>query len=299
MQPYKHVVLVGPTGSGKSALALDIARHNGDFEIVSVDAMCVYHGMDVGTAKPTPTERQEVPHHLIDIVEPSDDYSLARFQADCRAAVDDIDGRGKRALLVGGTGLYVRAAVDGLDVPPRFPELRAVIEDEQDTGALYERLRQADPRAATKMLPNNRRRIVRALEVCEGSGRTFSSFGPGLDAYPPTAFRLIGLWPPRAALAARLEARFAAMLESGFVQEVRALARRPGGLGRTARQALGYRQLLEHVEDGRTLDACVAEAVRATVQFARRQRVWFRRDPRIAWYPSDVEPAAMRGAPDW
>jgi tRNA dimethylallyltransferase len=193
----------------------------------------------------------------------------------------------------------VRAAVDGLDVPPRFPEIKAALETEADTQALYARLVAVDAQAATKMLPNNRRRIVRALEVCEGSGRPFSSFGPGLDAYRPTPFRLVGLWPSRATLAVRLDARFAAMLDAGFVAEVRALARRAEGVSRTARQALGYRQLFEHVETGRDLGDCVAEAVKATVQFARRQRVWFRRDPRIAWLPADIEPRALVGTADW
>jgi tRNA dimethylallyltransferase len=136
------------------------------------------------------------------------------------------------------------------------------------------------------MEPSNRRRIIRALEVCVGSGRRFSSYGPGLDAYRPTPFRLIGLWPSRAAVAERIARRFAAMLDAGLVDEVRTLAARPQGLSRTARQALGYRQLLENVEDGRPLDECVNEAIAATVRFARRQRSWFRRDPRIAWLPA-------------
>jgi tRNA dimethylallyltransferase len=279
--PFRHVAIVGPTGSGKSALALRLARADNAFEIVSVDAMCVYRRMDIGTAKPTPAERAEVAHHLIDIVDPSDDYSLTRFQDDCAAAVRDVEQRGKRALLVGGTGLYVRAAVDGLDVPPRYPDVKETLEAESDTAALYARLVTLDAQAATKMEPNNRRRIIRALEVCVGSGRPFSSFGPGLDTYRPTPFRLIGLWPRREELKPRLEARFAAMLDAGFVDEVRRLAR--DEMSRTARQALGYRQILEHVERDRPLDECLDEAVRATVQFARRQRVWFRRDPRIAW----------------
>jgi tRNA dimethylallyltransferase len=281
LPPFRHIAIVGPTGSGKSALAMRLARADAAFEIVSVDAMCVYRGMDVGTAKPSARDRAEVPHHLIDVVDPADDYSLTRFQDDCAAAVRDIEQRGKRALLVGGTGLYVRAAVDGLDVPPRFPEVREELESEPDTQALYARLEALDPQAATKMEPTNRRRVIRALEVCVGSGRPFSSFGPGLDAYRPTPFRQIGLWPGREGSAQRLRDRFAAMLDAGLVEEVRALSLNE--ISRTARQALGYRQLLEHVEAGRSLNECVDEAVRATVQFARRQRVWFRRDPRIAW----------------
>lgn len=278
---------------------MHLARANRDFEIVSVDALCVYRGMDIGTAKPSEADRRVVAHHLVDIVEPSEEYSLTRFGQDCAEAVRAIEERGKRALLVGGTGLYVRAAVDGLNVPPRYPDVRAGLEAEPDTAALYDRLRALDPQAATKMLPSNRRRIVRALEVCEGSGRPFSSFGPGLDAYPPTRFRLIGLWPSRLALAQRLRSRFSAMVDGGLVEEVRALAAAPGGLSRTARQGLGYRQVLAHVEGGRPLDECVDDAIRATINFARRQRVWFRRDPRIAWLPADIDPGMISGTADW
>lgn len=278
-------------------MAMAIAQANREFEIVSVDAMCVYRGMDIGTAKPTAADRNDVRHHLVDVVDPSEDYSLPLFQADCAAAVNDIETRGKRALLVGGTGLYVRAAVDGLDVPPRFPDVVAELETEPDTAALHARLVAADPHAATKMEPNNRRRVVRALEVCIGSGRPFSSYGPGLDAYGPTPFRLVGVWPSRTGLTQRLESRFAAMMEAGFLDEVRTLAARD--VSRTARQALGYRQLFEHVESGRPLADCVEEAVRATVQFARRQRVWFRRDPRVAWLDGGCDLRALAGRQDW
>ncbi|MBA2609306.1 MAG: tRNA (adenosine(37)-N6)-dimethylallyltransferase MiaA [Actinobacteria bacterium] len=295
----RHIALVGPTGSGKSQLAMRLARASSDFEIVSVDAMCVYRGMDIGTAKPTVAERTEVPHHLIDVVDPSDDYTLARFQTDCAAAVRDIEAREKRALLVGGTGLYVRAAVDGLSVPPQFPDVREELEAEPDTNALFARLETLDPPAAAKMLPNNRRRVVRALEVCIGSGRPFSSFGPGLDSYGPTPFRLVGLWLGRAELAVRLEQRFGSMIDAGLVDEARALADRPGGVSRTARQALGYRQVFEHVEGGRPLRECVDEAVQATIRFARRQRVWFRRDPRIAWIGADIDQATLVGGQHW
>lgn len=292
-------MLLGPTGSGKSRLAMNLARANPEFEIVSVDAMCVYREMDIGTAKPTAADRAAVPHHLVDIVDPSDDYTLARFQTDCATAVRDVEARGKRALLVGGTGLYVRAAVDGLSVPPQFPDVRAALEAEPDTAALFARLEALDPLASTKMLPTNRRRIVRALEVCEGSGRPFSSYGPGLDKYAPTSFRLIGLWPGRAELSERLDQRFRSMIKAGLVDEVRALSERRDVVSRTARQALGYRQVFEHVEDARPLVECVDEAITATVRFARRQRVWFRRDPRIAWLNSDIDLAALAGAQHW
>jgi tRNA dimethylallyltransferase len=274
-----------------------IARTNPDFEIVSVDAMCVYRGMDVGTAKPTTRERDEVAHHLVDIVEPCDDYTVSRFQTDCAQAVRAIEQRGKRALLVGGTGLYVRAALDGLSVPPQFPDVRAALEADADTAALHARLVALDPNAAAKMEPTNRRRVVRALEVCIGSGRPFSSYGPGLDTYRPTTFRLIGLWPSRTGMAEAITRRFARMLDDGFVAEVERLAQSP--VSRTARQALGYRQLFEHVEGGRPLDECVAEAVSATVRFARRQRAWFRRDPRIAWVEPQVDLARAVCRQNW
>jgi tRNA dimethylallyltransferase len=177
--------------------------------------------------------------------------------------------------------------------------VRAALEAEPVTAALFARLEQVDPVAATKMLPTNRRRIVRALEVTEGSGRPFSTYGPGLDAYGPTPFRLLGLWPGRMALAERLDARFRAMIDGGFLDEVRALAARPAGVSRTARQALGYSQVFAHVEGGRPLDHCIDEAVRATIRFARRQRVWFRRDPRIAWINADIDGAVVAGGQHW
>jgi tRNA dimethylallyltransferase len=274
-----------------------LARGNDAFEIVSIDAMCVYRGMDIGTDKPSPEDRAAVSHHLIDIVDPSDDYTVARFQNDCAQAVRAIEQRGKRALLVGGTGLYVRAAVDGLSVPPQFPDVKAALEAEPDTAGLYARLRDLDPEAATKIEPNNRRRVVRALEVCIGAGRPFSSYGPGIDTYRPTPFRLVGLWPGRASMVERISARFTRMLDAGFVEEVERLAK--GDVSRTARQALGYRQLFAHVEEGVALDECVDEAVTATVRFARRQRAWFRRDPRIAWFPPDIDLAGVARRQNW
>ena len=285
----RHVALVGPTASGKSALALAAARARPDLEIVTVDSMQVYRGMDVGTAKPTPAERDEVPHHLVDVVDPDEEYTVARYQRDVAAVLDDLVARGRRGLLVGGTALYLRAAVDDLEIPGRFPEARAELEAEPDTSALHARLAELDPVAAGRMEPGNRRRIVRALEVTVGSGRPFSSYGPGLDEHPPTDVVLTGLRLPRPVLDGRIEARYAAQLEAGFVDEVRTLAARPAGLGRTARQALGYRELLGHVEAGVPLEEAVDEAVTRTRRFARRQERWFRRDPRIRWFEPPAE----------
>jgi len=281
------VALVGPTASGKSALALAAARARPGVELVSVDSMAVYRGMDIGTDKPTPAERAAVPYHLLDLVEPSEEFTVQRFQAAADAALADIAARGGRALLVGGTGLYLRAVVDRLRIPGRWPALSAALDAEAGrpggTARLHAELARLDPAAAARIEPGNRRRVVRALEVTRGSGRPFSSFGPGLEAYPPTPVVLVGLRLDPARHDARIEARFTGLLERGLLEEVRALAAAPGGLARTARQALGYRELLAHLEEGVPLETAVAEALRRTRAFARRQWAWFRRDPRIRW----------------
>ncbi|HUY20873.1 MAG TPA: tRNA (adenosine(37)-N6)-dimethylallyltransferase MiaA [Acidimicrobiales bacterium] len=299
----RHVALVGPTASGKSALALDLARRRPEAELVSVDSMGVYRGMDIGTAKPTAAERAEVPYHLLDLVGPDEEFTVRRFQDAARAALTAIEGRGHRALLVGGTGLYLRAVVDRLAVPGRWPAVAAELREEADRPGglerLYARLAALDPVAAARTEPGNDRRVVRALEVTLGSGRPFSSFGPGLEAYPPTPFVLVGVRPDAASLDARIEARFRRLLDDGLLEEVRALSRLPGGLSRTARQALGYRELLAHVEHGVPLDQAVDEAIRRTRAFARRQWAWFRRDPRIHWLdPDDDPPAQLLGVWD-
>jgi tRNA dimethylallyltransferase len=288
--PARHIALVGTTASGKSSLALAAARARPDLEIVSVDSMQVYRGMDIGTAKPTPAERAEVRHHLLDVADPSEDYAVARFQSDAREAIAAIEGRGGRALLVGGTGLYLRAVVDDLTIPGRWPHLRAELEAEAATAgaeALHRRLETLDPLAASRMEPTNARRVVRALEVTLGSGRPFSSFGPGLGRHRDTAVVLVGIALPPDVVAERIVRRYEAQLAAGFVDEVRALAGRPAGLSRTARQALGYKELLAHLAGELSLDEAVDLAVRRTRRFARRQRAWFRRDPRIRWIDPD------------
>ncbi|MDQ6946632.1 MAG: tRNA (adenosine(37)-N6)-dimethylallyltransferase MiaA [Actinomycetota bacterium] len=291
-----HLALVGPTASGKSALAMAVARRRDDVELVSVDSMQVYRGMDIGTAKPTLAEQAEVPCHLIDLADPGEDFSLARFQAAAAEVITGIEARRHRALLVGGTGLYLQALVDGLTLPGQWPEVRAGLEAEALTpagvGALHRRLSDTDPVAASRIEPANSRRIVRALEVTIGSGRPFSSFGPGLGAYPPSRFLLAGVWLPRQVVADRIAHRYVDQLASGFVAEVAALAARPGGLSRTARQALGYRELLDHLAGHSSLDDAVDLAVRRTGRFARRQRAWFRRDPRITWFGAARNPVA-------
>jgi tRNA dimethylallyltransferase len=284
-EPAPVVAIVGATASGKSALALAVAQQRGDVEIVSVDAMQVYRGMDIGTAKPTPAERSCVPHHLIDVADPSEDYAVARYQREARAALDDIARRGRRALLVGGTGLYLRAVVDNLEIPGQFPDVRATLDADPDTAALHARLLSLDPVAASRMEPTNRRRVLRALEVTIGSGRPFSSFGPGLDTYDPTPVPIIGLRVSRPVLDARIDARYDAQIAAGLLDEVRALHGRP--LSRTARQALGYKELLDHLDGRLPFDDAMALARLRTRRFARRQERWFRRDPRIRWVDGD------------
>jgi tRNA dimethylallyltransferase len=292
------LALVGPTASGKSALALAAAHALGDVEIVSVDSMQVYRGMDIGTAKPTMRERATVPHHLIDIADPDEEWSVARFQAAARAAVDDIGARSRRALLVGGTGLYVQAVVDPLTFPPQDLVVRAELADvactDDGRAAAYAELARLDPRAAERIEPGNTRRIVRALEVIRLTGEPFSSFGPGLQSYGDTVFPvvMVGIELPRPVLDDRIESRFAAMRDAGLVDEVRGLVAR-GGLSRSARQAIGYKEVLAHLDGEVSLDEAFDEAVRRTKRFARRQVRWFRRDPRITWLAVDENPCDL------
>lgn len=292
MSATRHAALVGTTASGKSALALELARRLGDVELISVDSMQVYRTLDVGTAKPTRAEQAEVRHHLLDLADPWERFTVARFQRAFRDALADVESRGRRALLVGGTGLYLRAVVDDLTLPGEYPEVRAQLEANPDTAALHTRLAELDPVAAGRMEPTNRRRVVRAMEVTLGSGRPFSSFGPGLETYPPTRFRLLGVELPAEVVAERIAARYHDQVAHGFVDEVRRLVADPRGLSPTARQALGYRELLEHVEGRLSRDEALELAIVRTRRFARRQRSWFRRDPRIDWHhapdPSDL-----------
>lgn len=283
------LAILGVTASGKSSLAMALARSRGDVELVSVDSMQVYQGMDIGTAKPTAAERAEVRHHVLDLVDPWETFDVASFQDAVRAALTDVAARGRRPVLVGGTGLYLRAVVDDLDIPGRFPDVVADLDAEPDTTALHARLAALDPLGASRMEPTNRRRVVRALEVTVGSGRPFSSFGPGLDAHPPSPVHLVGLWLPRTRVAARIEQRYRQQVADGFLDEVRRLAAGPP-LSHTAAQALGYRELLAHLRGESTFDDALAEAVTRTRQFARRQRVWFRKDPRITWLGADDDP---------
>jgi tRNA dimethylallyltransferase len=280
----RRVAVVGPTASGKSSVALAVAERLGDVELLSIDSMQVYRGMDIGTAKPTASERAAVRHHLIDLVEPSDEFAVAEFQRAYRAVLADLAARGKRAILVGGTGLYHRTVIDDLDLPGEWPAIRARLDGEAAAigpEPLHARLAGIDPTGAARMEPTNLRRIVRALEVCEGSGRPFSSFGPGLATYPPSPVTQIGLRWARAVQAERIERRVHQMMADGLLDEVRGLAER--GLSRTAAQALGYKELLAHLDGVCSLDEAVAHVITRTRQFAVRQLRWFQRDPRVQW----------------
>jgi tRNA dimethylallyltransferase len=291
----RHLALVGTTASGKSGLALEVARRRPGVELVSVDSMQVYRGMDIGTAKPSPAERAEIPHHLIDIADVSDRFTVARFATAAADVLAAIEERGHTAILVGGTGLYLQAALGDLSPPGEYPEVRAELEaraGRDGTEALHHRLAELDPVAAGRMEAGNTRRVVRALEVTLGAGVPFSSFGPGVKAFGAAdRFSVIGVWLPREVVAGRIARRVEAMVDAGLVDEVRLLA--AAGLGRTARQALGYKELLAHVEDGADLGGCVADVVARTRKFARRQRSWFRRDPRIRWHGTEEDPRRL------
>ncbi|HEV2426693.1 MAG TPA: tRNA (adenosine(37)-N6)-dimethylallyltransferase MiaA [Acidimicrobiales bacterium] len=289
-----RAALVGVTAAGKSALAHDVARATGAV-VLCLDSMTVYRHMDIATAKPTPAQRAEVDYRLLDLVDPDEEMSVAQFQREARAASDEALAAGRPVLYVGGTGLYVRAVLDDLEIPGTYPEVRARLEARAatDLPALYARLVELDPLAASRIEPANARRIVRALEVTEGAGRPFSSFGEGLRSYRDAATPQVGLDVGLAEVDARVAARFAAWMAGGLLDEVRALAARPAGLSRTARQAVGYKELLEHVEHGAALAECVAAAVAQTRRLARRQRRWFTRDPRVAWV-GDPEVARER-----
>jgi tRNA dimethylallyltransferase len=281
------VVVLGPTASGKSDVAMAAAGEVAGTEIVAVDAMQVYRGMDIGTAKPTAADQAAVRHHCLDLVAPTVEFAVTDFVAAHDAAVDTIDGR---PLLVAGTGLYLAAVVDRLEVPGQWPDIRRRLDAEPDVGALWRRLDALDPVAAGRIEPGNRRRIVRALEVTVGGGRPFSSYGPGLQAYPPTVVTLIGLRWPRPVLAERIARRVTSMMDAGLLDEVVGLA--AAGFSRTAGQALGYRELLAHLDGRIGLDDAVEAIVLRTRQFAVRQERWFRRDPRVRWVDVDRDPVA-------
>ncbi|HEU4526521.1 MAG TPA: tRNA (adenosine(37)-N6)-dimethylallyltransferase MiaA [Actinomycetota bacterium] len=287
------LAIVGPTASGKTQVAIAVARAIGA-EIVSVDSMLLYRGMDVGTAKPTAEERGGVPHHLIDVAEPSEAFSVARYQRLALEAVRRARERGRSALLVGGSGLYFRAVVDELAFPGTDPRTRAALEAEAaavGAAALHARLTDLDPVAAGRIQPENVRRTVRALEVAAVTGRPFSSFARAWERFPPDHVRAAGIEIARPVLAERIRRRVDAMLEHGLLDEVATLVRNGFGAWLTASQAIGYAEFARHLAGEITLAEAVEGTVRRTKELARRQMVWFRRDPRIRWFRAGADGA--------
>ena len=293
------VAVVGPTATGKSALGIELARRlNG--EVVNTDSMQLYRGMDIGTAKLSPAEREGIPHHLLDIWDVTEPAAVAVYQRMAREIVSSLLDAGKSAVLVGGSGLYVRAALDDLDFPGTDEAIRASLEEELarlGAAALHARLARLDPVAAAAILPGNGRRIVRALEVIEISGRPFTATMPAFAENRPAV--QIGLTLPRPELDQRIAARVDRMWQAGLEAEVRNLAARGLRDGRTASRALGYQQLLRYLDGDWTLDEARLETMKATRRFARRQESWFRRDPRVRWLdaspPADALLAAALG----
>ncbi|MFG0334040.1 MAG: tRNA (adenosine(37)-N6)-dimethylallyltransferase MiaA [Maioricimonas sp. JB049] len=272
--------IAGPTAVGKSALAIEIAARLGA-EILSLDSMSLYRGMDIGTAKPSPHQRQRIPHHLIDILDPHEGCDVADYVERAHQAAADIDARGKVPLFAGGTGLYLRSILRGVFVGPSAdPGFRKELEQKaarQPPGYLHEQLRQVDPASAARLHPNDQRRLIRALEIHHVTGRPASELHTQQPLPPADRPRHVyWLEPPRDWLYERINRRVDGMIAEGLVDEVRALLSRPQGLGRTARQALGYKEIIDHLEGRCTLDEAIYAVKTRTRQFAKRQHTWFR-----------------------
>jgi tRNA dimethylallyltransferase len=293
-------VVVGPTAVGKTAFAIELAEAAGG-EIVSADSRYLYRDMDIGTAKPTPQERARVPHHLIDVTTPNQPWTLPQFQSAALAAIRETRARGRRPLLVGGTGQYIRAVVEGWEVPPGDPggEVRAALEADlarEGVAALAARLRQVDPASANRVDLRNPRRVVRALEVALTTGGSFVA--QRRKTAPPFESRLIGLTRPRPELYARIDARVDAMLAAGLVAEVEALVAQGYGWELPAMSALGYRQIGQYLRGECSLAEAAQRIKRDTRVFVRRQANWFKPDdPAIRWFDAArVTPAAVLAA---
>jgi tRNA dimethylallyltransferase len=283
------VAVVGATAAGKTDLSLELARRL-DGEIVNTDAMAVYRGMDIGTAKPSEAERQEVAHHLLDLLDVTEPLTVAEFQGWAREVIAEVRGRGRTPVLVGGSALYTRAVLDRFEFPGTDPEVRRGLEDELAAVGpteLHHRLAEADPVAAARILPDNGRRIVRALEVVTITGRPFSASLPEHE-YADARTVQIGVDIDRPTLDPRIEQRVRAMFDAGFVDEVRRLLAAGLAEGRTARSAIGYREVTAYLAGETTLDEAVEATTTATRRFSRRQDGWFRKDPRIIWVPWDA-----------
>ena len=282
------VAVVGATASGKTGLSLDLAERL-DGEVVNTDAMQVYRGMDVGTAKLPVAERRGIPHHLLDTLTVRDPATVAEFQGWARAAIADIRGRDRTPVLVGGSALYTRAILDRFEFPGTDDAVRRRLEEElEDVGpaALHERLRAVDPEAADRILVDNGRRIVRALEVVEITGRPFTASLPRLEYLDPRTVQ-IGVDIDRPTLDERIAQRVDAMFDAGFVAEVERLLAEGLAEGRTAGRAIGYREVAAYLAGELTLEEARERTVNATRRFSRRQDSWFRKDPRVVWIRYD------------
>ncbi len=296
MTSARLVAVVGPTATGKSALAVRLATAAGG-EVVNTDAMQLYRGMDIGTGKLSLDERRGVPHHLLDVLDVTQTATVAEFQEWARAAVTEVWSRGRLPVLVGGSGLYTQAVVDDLRFPGSDATVRARLEHEladQGPQALHQRLAQVDPEAAAAILPSNGRRLVRALEVVEVTGRPFVARLPQPRLWVDATL-LVGLRLDRAALDARIERRVGDMWAAGLVEEVERLEAAGLRQGRTASRALGYQQVLAHLAGDCTQQEASERTVRATRRFARRQESWFRRDGRVRWLDAD-DPGLVEAA---
>lgn len=286
------IAVVGATASGKTALSLELAERLGG-EIVNTDAMAVYRGMDIGTAKASAADRARAPHHLLDLLEVSEPLTVAEFQGWARAAIAEIRGRGRTPVLVGGSALYVRAVLDRFEFPGTDPAVRASLETEAEslgTAALHARLGERDPEAAALIRPDNTRRIVRALEVIALTGR-YAAELPGFDYFDPRTVQL-GVDIDRPTLHQRIADRVRRMFAAGLVDEVAGLLQRGLAEGRTAREAIGYRQVAAYLRGEIGLEEAEEQTVIATRRFARRQDSWFRKDPRVVWVQHD-DPARV------
>lgn len=281
----KLVVIAGATATGKSSLSLELAQAI-DAEIINADSMQVYRGMDIGTAKISVEERQGIPHHMLDVLDVKQDSTVAWYQSGAREVIDEIHSRGKSVVMVGGTGLYIKAVIDELNFPDTDPMVRHTLNKEAEelgNDAMFARLEKLDPAAAIAIDRANLRRIIRALEVIEITGKPFTANLPREESIRYPDARQFGLVMDRELLSTRIDERVNTMFEEGFVEEVQKLM--PAGLleGRTAQRALGYSQIVSHLQGEVSLDAAIEETKRATRQYARRQETWFSRDARIKW----------------
>jgi len=279
------IVICGATASGKSGLSIALAKEI-SAEIINADSMQLYRGMDIGTAKLTVAERESIPHHLLDILDVSEDANVASYQQIARAKIDELQNTGKNVIIVGGTGLYIKAIIDELNFPDRDIQIRERIDkDALELGAIemHKKLAELDPVAAAKIPANNLRRVVRALEVIELTGEPFTAQLPREDVDHYQGVKQFGLVMDRSTLDQRISQRVDQMWELGFVAEVQQLISAGITNGKTAQAALGYKQIINSISDGSSLELAKEETKRATRQYARRQETWFSRDPRIKW----------------